>query len=222
MTQALKANLSSDAEKLLLVEGVDDWHILGHITAGLRQTGTAFEIGYCNNDSDLMDMLGSALVVSNSTKRFLGAVLDSDADTGVGRRLEDIRSRLEAAYDFPTDFPADGLILMPKASRTDHARLPKIGVWLMPDNQQDGIFEDLLCAAMSSASLQYISAAVDQAKQDKFATFRGVERSKAIVKTHIAWQDPNKKNLGEAINSHFENLDPACAPFLSWLQALFG
>uniref|UniRef100_E6PX02 Uncharacterized protein n=1 Tax=mine drainage metagenome TaxID=410659 RepID=E6PX02_9ZZZZ len=99
--------------------------------------------------------------------------------------------------------------------------MPKIGVWLMPDNQRDGILEDLLCEAMSSTSHQYISAVVDKAKTDEFAAFRQVERSKAIVKTHIAWQDPNKKNLGEALN-HFENLDAVFQNFREWLQALFG
>uniref|UniRef100_E6PX04 DUF4435 domain-containing protein n=1 Tax=mine drainage metagenome TaxID=410659 RepID=E6PX04_9ZZZZ len=90
MAQAIKANLSSAAKELLLVEGVNDWHILGHITADLRQRRTDFEIGYCNNDSDLMDMLGSVLVVSNSTKRVLGAVLDADEDTGVEKRLKNL------------------------------------------------------------------------------------------------------------------------------------
>ena len=166
MTQAHKANLSSAAKELLLVEGVDDWHILGHITADLRQRPN-FEIGWCGNDSDVMDMLGSVLVASNSTKSVLGAVLDADEDTGVGKRLKAIRDRLEAAYDFPEQFPAEGLILEPKPSRPDRARLPKIGVWLMPDNQRDGILEDLFCEAMSSTSHQYISAVVDKAKTEK-------------------------------------------------------
>ena len=52
--------------------------------------------------------------------------------------------------------------------------------------------------------------------------FRDVERPKAIVKTHIAWKDPNKKNLGEAIGAHFDNLIPACRSFLNWLNLLFG
>jgi hypothetical protein len=92
----------------------------------------------------------------------------------------------------------------------------------MPDNVRDGIFEDLLCAAMTPESEKYISGVVDKAKSDQMASFRDVERSKAIVKTHIAWQDPNKKNLGEAIRAHFENLAPASQPFLNWLARLFG
>lgn len=221
MTQANKANLSSAVKELLLVEGVDDWHILGHIAGDFRQSRPDFGIEYCSSDFDLMDMLGSVLVASNSTKRILGAVLDADADTGVERRFQAIRDRLEAAYDFPTEFPAVGLILTPKKSREDCARLPKIGVWLMPDNQQNGILEDLLCEAIPDTSRDYISAVVDTARRENFAAFRDVERSKAIVKTHVAWQDPNKKNLGEALN-HFENLNAACQNFLGWLNELFS
>jgi hypothetical protein len=92
----------------------------------------------------------------------------------------------------------------------------------MPDNDRDGMLEDLLCTAMAPESGKYIAAVVDQATVDGMTGFRKVERSKAIVKTHIAWQDPNKKNLGEAIGSHFDNLDPACRPFLNWLQRLFN
>jgi hypothetical protein len=130
---------------------------------------------------------------------------------------------LESAYDIPDKFPPEGLILHPKASRAVRQRLPVIGIWLMPDNVNPGIFEDLLCAAMAPESKDYVSKVVDNAKIDRMASFREVERSKAIVKTHIAWQDPKTKNLGEAISGkHFDNLAPACKPFLNWLNLLFG
>jgi hypothetical protein len=130
---------------------------------------------------------------------------------------------LESAYEITKDFPSEGLILKPRETRADRDRLPVIGVWLMPDNVRDGIFEDLLCAAMAPESKDYISRVVDKAKNDQMASFRDVERSKAIVKTHIAWRDPKTKNLGEAIGGkHFDNLAPACESFLDWLDRLFG
>jgi hypothetical protein len=128
---------------------------------------------------------------------------------------------LEKYYSIPDVFPAEGLILSAK-EESERSRLPVLGIWLMPDNVRDGIFEDLLRASITPASEKYISGVVDQATKDKMTNFRPVERSKAIVKTHIAWQDPNKKNLGEAISSHFDNIDPACRPFLNWLESLFG
>jgi hypothetical protein len=92
----------------------------------------------------------------------------------------------------------------------------------MPDNVRDGIIEDLLGASMAPTSKEYISGVIDKTKEDGMTGFRAVERSKAIVKTHIAWQDPNKTKLGEAINCHFDKLNSACRPFLNWLERLFG
>jgi hypothetical protein len=91
----------------------------------------------------------------------------------------------------------------------------------MPDNVRDGIFEDLLMAALPRNHETYIGSVVDRAKVDDIASFRDVERSKAIIKTHIAWQDPTKKNIGEAISAHFDGLIPACDQLLTWLRRLF-
>jgi hypothetical protein len=151
----------------------------------------------------------------------LGAVLDADADTGVKARLQSIGDRLRPAYDLPDVFPADGLVVHPRPSHPNRGRLPVIGIWLMPDNMRSGIFEDLLCAAMAPESQKYVAEVVDKAKADGMAGFRDVERSKSIIKTHIAWQDPNIKDLGVAIGAHFRNLDSACKDYMNWLERLF-
>jgi hypothetical protein len=223
MVQAQPADLASNGKGLLLVEGVDDWHAFHHIVSCITDKEAFFDIGYCGNDDAVLDRLSSVIVGSGTIKSVLGAVLDADADTGVDARLQSIRHSLESAYEIPEVFPPQGLILKPRDTRADHDRLPVIGVWLMPDNVRNGIFEDLLCAAIAPESENYISRVVDKAKDDQMASFRDVERSKAIVKTHIAWQDPKTKNLGEAISGkHFVNLAPACKPFLDWLYRLFG
>jgi len=223
MVQAQVANLASENHKLLLVEGRDDWHSLRNIILQATKSETIFDIGYCGNDDEVLAMLSSVVVGSGTTKSVLGAVLDADEDTGVEARLRSIRHSLESAYDIPEAFPPEGLVLKPKETRSDRHRLPVIGVWLMPDNMRDGIFEDLLCAAMTPESEKYISRVVDQATTDGMTYFRDVERPKAIVKTHIAWHDPKTKNIGEAISAkHFGNLIPACQPFVDWLNRLFG
>ncbi|MGB8259884.1 MAG: DUF3226 domain-containing protein [Terracidiphilus sp.] len=218
MAQAQKAELESPGSNYLLVEGIDDWHIHSH----LRTCESDFGIGYCGNDESLLDKLSAVIVGSKTTKSILGAVLDADPDTGVAARLESIKNRLQPAYDLPRAFPPEGLILKPRETQPNHDRLPVIGIWLMPDNTRDGILEDLLRLAMPRKSEEYIAQAVDKAKRDGVAGFRDVERSKAIIKTHIAWQDPNMKNLGEALHNHFENLSSALRGFLDWRGRLFG
>lgn len=226
--KAVKADLKRMGKKALLVEGPDDWHAichLIHITTGAFPT---YELGHCDNDDGVLDILSGVMEASTQTQTVLGAVLDADCaeegiigDSGIQARIRSLQGRLGKFYEIPATFPAEGLIL-PSKAESERGRLPVLGVWLMPDNVRDGIFEDLLRAAMSEKSEKYISAVVGKAEADKMTGFREVERSKVIVKTHIAWQDPKKKNLGEAIGSHFGNLTPACEPFLNWLNRLFG
>ena len=215
-------------KKVLLVEGPDDWHAFSHLIHLSTGAFPAYELGHCGNDDGVLDVLSGMTEASSQTQSVLGAVLDADqgkddtgGDSGILARIRSLKGRLEKYYAIPDVFAAEGIIL-PPTNESDRDRLPVLGIWLMPDNERNGIFEDLLCAAMAPESEKYIAGVVDQATVDGMTGFRDVERSKAIVKTHIAWQDPNKKNLGEAIGSHFDNLDPACRPFLNWLQRLFN
>ena len=225
--KAEKADLRRMGKKVLLVEGLDDYHAFYLMIHRLTGAAPAYQLGYCDNDDGVLDILSGMTEASSQTQSVLGAVLDADQgkdgiveDCGIQARIRSLKGRLGKCYAIPDAFDAEGIIL-PPTNESDRERLPVLGIWLMPDNERDGIFEDLLCAAMAPESEKYIARVVDQATADKMTSFRDVERSKAIVKTHIAWQDPNKKNLGEAIGSHFANLDPACRPFLNWLERLF-
>lgn len=226
--KSVRADLKSMGKKVLLVEGPDDWHAFSHLIHLSTGAFPAYELGHCGNDDGVLDVLSGMTEASSQTQSVLGAVLDADqgkddtgGDSGILARIRSLKGRLEKYYAIPDVFAAEGIIL-PPTNESDRDRLPVLGIWLMPDNERNGIFEDLLCAAMAPESEKYIAGVVDQATVDGMTGFRDVERSKAIVKTHIAWQDPNKKNLGEAIGSHFDNLDPACRPFLNWLQRLFN
>lgn len=214
--------------KVLLVEGLDDWHVFSHLIHASTGTFPPYELGYCGNDDGALDLLTGMTEASKKTQSVLGAVLDADrcgedeaGHEGIQARIRSLQGRLGKFYAIPDTLPDDGLVLDP-IERVDRDRLPVLGTWLMPDNIRDGIFEDLLRSAMAPASEHYISEVLDQAKIDGMTGFREVERPKTIVKTHIAWQDPNKKNLGEAVGAHFENLIPACKPFIHWLERLFG
>lgn len=216
---AVKADLVRMGKKVLLVEGRDDWHNLDHLLKATTGTLPSYELGHCDNDDGVLDLLTGMTEASQKTQTALGAILDADEE--IQARIRSLQGRLGKYYAIPADFPQEGLIVPPSGA-LDGDRLPILGIWLMPDNQR-GIFEDLLIAAMTPRSKEYVSGVVDQATIDGMTGFRKVERSKAIVKTHIAWQNPNMKNLGEAIGAyHFENLAPTCTAFLNWLAALFG
>ena len=226
--KSVKADLRTMGKKVLLVEGPDDWHALSHLIHTMTGAFPDYELGYCGNDDGVLDLLSGLTQASRQTQTLVGAILDADqgnketdTDSGVQARIRSLKGRIGKYYEVPDALPEGGMILLP-TEELDRDRLPILGVWLMPDNVRDGIFEDLLKGSMAPESEKYISTVVDKATNDGMTGFRAVERSKAIVKTHIAWQDPNKKNIGEAIGAHFNNLDPACRPFLDWLDRLFG
>jgi hypothetical protein len=133
-------------------------------------------------------------------------------------------ARVGTYYPLPAVFPEQGLILDPLASRPESDRLPRLGVWLMPDNKAYGMFEDLLMGSLSDHAAEYTTTVVKQSKADGIARFKDVHLSKAVIRTYLAWQDPpDIQYLGLAIKrGAFENIEAACKQFIQWLERLFG
>ena len=176
-----------------------------------------------------MSAVRRGLISSSPKQKILGLILDSDtegvsADQVIQSRLDQLRARVGEFYPLPDVFPEGGLILNPLASRQDADRLPKLGVWLMPNNKAYGMLEDLLIEALLDDVRSYTTAVVNRAKADKIATFKDTHLSKAIIRTYMAWQDPpDIQYLGLAIKKKtFENIEAKCKQFIQWLEQLFG
>jgi hypothetical protein len=133
-------------------------------------------------------------------------------------------ARVGTYYPLPSVFPEQGLILNSLASRPEGDHLPKLGVWLMPNNKAYGMFEDLLMASLAGQAVAYTTAVVKQSKADGVAKFRDIHLSKAVIRTYLAWQDPpDIQYLGLAIKrGAFENIEAECRQFVQWLERLFG
>ena len=126
-------------------------------------------------------------------------------------------------YTLPKVFPEGGLILDPLANPGSD-RLPRLGIWLMPNNRAYGMFEDLLIESLKDEVKVYTTAVVTKAKTDGIATFKEIHLSKAVIRTYMAWQDPpDIQYLGLAIKTKtFENIEAKCKQFIQWLEQLFG
>jgi hypothetical protein len=114
-TAAVKANLEKMGKRVLLVEGIDDWHAFGHMIQTATGALPVYDLGYCGNDDGVLDVLHGATLASRPSQTILGAVLDADrgevADssaTGVQARIRSLQSRLCDCYAIPSEFPADG------------------------------------------------------------------------------------------------------------------
>lgn len=119
----------------------------------------------------------------------------------------------------PVDPTRDGTILEPPAQTL----LPRIGIWIMPDNQTNGILEDFLrfLVPQEGALFQHVQSSVSTIpKADR--RFSSLAEPKAIIHTWLAWQKDPGKPLGTAITARF--LDPNVAQvdvLVSWLNRLF-
>jgi hypothetical protein len=217
-----------DSDSLLLVEGRNDSNAVLQLVRLKFDADPAFGISECGGADGALKKFSGRLANPSPQPRILGLILDTDiegstAKDAVERRWTQIKSKIGASYNLPKDFPEEGLITDPLPGRKAKEALPRIGVWLMPDNKAFGMLEDLLMEALGDREKDYTLTVVKQAKTDKVASYHDSHLSKAIIRTYIAWQEPpDVQYIGLAIKEgHFQNIEAACAQFLDWLGRLF-
>ncbi|MDP9373616.1 MAG: hypothetical protein M3Q65_14425 [Chloroflexota bacterium] len=149
--------------------------------------------------------------------RRLGIVVD--ADVRLSPRWQAVRDRLrDSGYrNIPAVPPAEGWI-------SSEPELPRVGVWLMPDNLLAGMLEDFATRLIptSDALLARAEAAVRDLEEAGLNRYTLAHHSKALIHTWLAWQETPGQPLGQAITA--EALDsnlPLARAFVAWLRRLF-
>lgn len=209
--------------KILLVEGTDDEHVLKHI-CGNRGIPHLDEVKPHGGDTKLLESLGVRLKTSEEGD-VIGVVIDADtgidADTEISNRWQSIQNLItEVGYqDVPNQPDPDGTILDPPAGTL----LPRLGVWIMPNNQKSGILEDFLRFLVPQPAILF-----DHARDSVAAIpegerrFKPLDEPKAIIHTWLAWQKEPGLPFGTAITARF--LDPNVPEvdvLVAWLNRLF-
>jgi hypothetical protein len=127
---------------LLLVEGNDDFHVIHSLckqfTIPVRTldnpSGGNFSIKDCKGIEVLLEQI-PVLFKSSNQLTSLGIIID--ADINLTSRWESIRSKLLSLdFNLPDTLPIKGLISK-KGGIT-------IGVWIMPNNNINGMLEDFI------------------------------------------------------------------------------
>lgn len=204
------------ARQVLMVEGADDEHVIKHICSA-RSLGKIEEIKSYGGIEPLIE--GIDVRLKESDIETVGIVVDADADARA--RWDAVANRLRKAgyHDVPTDLPPEGLVL-DAPSRT---LLPRIGVWLMPDNRVSGILEDFLAFLVPDGDelFVYIRKCMDDLAP-QLCRFSSVKKPKALIHSWLAYQDDPGRPLGQAISARY--LDPSIKHadiFAEWLRRLF-
>jgi hypothetical protein len=212
----MTAKVKSNAPHRLIVEGRDDqWSILA-LTArhGWDWNNPAKHLPYIDNAEGIEKAL-EALAITVRTYARVGIVLD--ADISPMDRWNEVGVRLRPlGFVLPTSPARDGTIVEANGKR--------VGVWLMPDNQNPGKLEDFLAVLIppGNRSWPWSEVATKTAKDHHDAEFSTPDFIKARIHTWLAWQREPGLPFGTAITAAAFAHDGALATaFVSWMTRLY-
>ncbi len=224
-----------EAKNIMLVEGIDDYHVFYHLLAhyGITVRGEKEKFAFPDDHiliipSGGIDNLLGPKYISSTLKRIgleqLGIVID--ADTDLMGRWQSLSHRLTMAgyTDIPPRPAADGTIITQQHK-------PPVGVWLMPNNQLTGMLEDfvglLVPGGEHNVLWKHAHTCLDQlpaqhdlpANEERFAA---THYAKAHIHTWLAWQKEPGRPLGVAIKARYlDTQATGASSFVAWLQRLF-
>ena len=165
--------------RVLLVEGQDDLHVVGHICER-HSSDFSFDIIPKDNWEKLRDSI--SVEIKAPGREVVGILADAD-DTPAGR-WDAIKHQLDQAgiEAEGSSFP-QGLII---------DQFPKVGVWLMPDNENPSELEDFVIEMIPDGDAVWLATR----------------------------EEPRR--MAAAIGTHDLDIDgPLCQKFVDWLKQLF-
>lgn len=199
----------------ILVEGSADLRIIAEICEKF-EIDLAGCIDKCESDAMVLKKFKSYLK-SELKPRFLGIVLDVD-NHDIQRRWNQIRNALDVRkeYALPVGPNPAGTIL-----ESANTKLPRIGVWLMPDNMGRGSLEDFLLRISEERLCTQARDCVQSVLDQRIARFRECHKSKAIVATYLAWQESPGASFEVAFKAGaFTVENDICRNFAEWIRNL--
>lgn len=204
-------------ENVLLVEGAEDREVIYQLCNHHKIDNTSL---FSVEPKEGYERLRDDLAVRSKVPgiKTLGAVID--ADTDVEQRWQSVRVALaKSGYTGLPEFPGESGTIIPASEH-----LPRLGLWLMPDNRLSGMLEDFLQRLVQEKDslLPRAQAAVETLPEAE-RRFQPVHHSKAIIHTWLAWQVIPGTPLGLAVKRRYLDGDHELAQrFVRWLRELFS
>ena len=199
--------------KILFVEGSDDRHVVRHLR-DRKLPGLSFEIQETEGVDELLR--AASLQIKVSDRAAVGFLLDANDD--LGKRWRAVSKELKkAGVCAPQDPSPEGTII------SGLPDLPRVGVWLMPDNRSPGELEDFVQSMIPEddpawrLARQYIRSIPERERK-----FRPKKTSRAELHAWLATRE-NPGLMGLAIHRGDLKTDgPLCSAFLARLEKLFA
>lgn len=206
--------LSQSASRVLLVEGDDDKHVVRYIYIRDRsQSPSTFCIKAKGGIDQLLLSIGPEINVPS--RQVVGILVDANNDLAarwdaVTKRLRDEKIKVPEHPD-------------PTGTLIDTKGKPRVGIWLMPDNESPGELENFVVQMIPREdpvwplSRDYIDG-IPQADR-KFSAKK--ELRAQLYAWLAAREDPRR--MGLAIGAGDLGIDGDLSQkFVDWLAQLFG
>ena len=199
-------------ERLLLVEGQDDEHIVRRLHERYS-SDLVFSIRVAGTVEKCIEAIVPEMQVSG--RKAVGVLVD--ADDAPLKRWNEVRSRFrEADVTIPGRPAPNGAVINPEQN-------PRIGVWLMPNNKSAGEIEDFIRDMIPERDPVWpLSQSYVENIPHKHRKFR---QRKVLRAQLYAWLATRRLpgRMGAAISAGDLNSRAANSKtFMDWLQALFG
>ena len=199
--------------KQLLVEGKDDLHVISALCKK-HIISENFNIIACKGIDDLFKVVPT--VVINPNFNTIGIIIDADSDIiMMWSTLKNILSN--KGFNIPNDLPSSGLI----CKNDDEV---KVGVWIMPDNNLNGMLEDFIEFLVPKGDRLWQSAKyiIEDIENQNLNQYKLIHKSKALIHTWLAWQEDPGTPMGLSITKKYLNADNETSlEFANWLRELF-
>ena len=215
-----KSGKSKSTPKQLLVEGNSDQRVIDALWKKNNISELLKPTFYPTGGKEkLIRILPNKL--KETKLNTLGIVVDADDD--IEATWQSITNKLRKDYgkNIPKIIPETGWIYTPSLEEEK----PKIGVWLMPDNQLPGMLEDFVKYLIPSDDKlkDKAEAILQEIETEKINAYSSNHRQKAFIHTWLAWQEDPGRPMGQAITKKVLSSNSEIAKiFVQWLTDLFA
>jgi hypothetical protein len=120
-------------------------------------------------------------------------------------------------FNVPDILPETGLIIENETQ--------KVGVWIMPNNNSNGMLEDFISFLVpeNDPLLPIVDETLQHIENQKLNQYANIHKSKAKIHTWLAWQENPGTPMGQSITREYLSTDKqTCQKFIAWLTELFS
>lgn len=215
-------------DRLLLVEGQDDKHVVRHIC--LRHPSFSVE-GQYHKEQIVLDSSSASLFTIRDTGNVdkvlesIGPEIKAPGRQAVGI-LVDANDNVKGRWDAIMDrLRKTGVMQLPSSPRSSGTILPsrpRIGIWLMPNNSLRGELEDFIARMIpeSDAVWPLSQRYIDKIPKEE-RKFKPKKTGRAKIHAWLAARE-DPRHMGTAIGAKDLEVDgDLCQQFIAWLIELF-